>query len=70
MFLNVVPIVCIIIELPNFGKSSHFVSDCQSFRPKFLIPVRLSVVGGLWVRLGKSKCGVFGSACALAKHLF
>jgi len=28
------------------------------------------VVGGLWVRLGKIKCGVFVSASALAKHLF
>jgi hypothetical protein len=26
------------------------------------------LVGGLWVRLGKIKCGVFVAASALAKH--
>jgi hypothetical protein len=30
----------------------------------------LSFVHEVLVRLGEIKCGVFGSACVLAKHLF
>jgi hypothetical protein len=55
MFLNVVPIVCIIIKLPNFGKLSHFVSDA-----KVLDEIFVRALGGLLVQLCKIKCAVFG----------
>jgi hypothetical protein len=53
------------MKLPNFGKFSHFVSVVKTLDEIFV-----RVVGGLWVRLGKIKCGVFVSASALVKHLF
>ena len=28
------------------------------------------LLSGLWVQAGKIKCGVFGSACEAAKHLY
>jgi hypothetical protein len=49
MFLNVVPIVCIIIKLPNFGKFNQFVSVVKALDEIFVM-----VVGGLgcgWVKL-------------------
>jgi hypothetical protein len=52
--------------LPIIGKFNHFV-----FVAKFLssisakiISVSVRAAGGLWVRLGKIKCGVFVSASA------
>jgi hypothetical protein len=58
--------------LPNIGKFSHFVFDVKFLDRIFakIVPVSVRVVGGLWVRLGKIKCGVFESACVVAKHLF
>jgi len=52
------------------------IGECKKKFPKSLYKSRqtsqqfVRVVGGLWVRLGKIKCGVFVSASALAIHLF
>jgi hypothetical protein len=57
-------------DLTNIGKCKNYFSKKGQKLPSNFQQSTCRVVGGLWVRLGKIKCGVFVTASALAKHLF